>query len=316
MARALAEDFAALDGVAVALQQDHRLPERDLRGCTIARVPSTTSAISTFIDLSRAADWTVVIAPEFDEILASRCQLVASHGGRLLGPTLAIVQLCADKHGTGEYLRAAGVPAPEGVVLRTSEFTGAIPLPAVIKPRYGAGSQDMLRAEGMHELRSFIASYPDAYEWRVERHHEGVAVSLAVLCGAAEMRPLIPCVQHLSGDGTFQYRGGRLLLDESLATRATNLGLRAIASLDRSMGYLGVDMVLGEDPRGGDDVVVEINPRLTTSYVGLRRATNQNLAGDILALAEGRHAELDFEDAPVEFRQDGSVMINTAGTAV
>ena len=36
--------------------------------------------------------------------------------------------------------------------------------------------------------------------------------------------------------------------------------------------------MLGDDPAGADDVVIEINPRLTTSYLGLRRLARDNLA--------------------------------------
>jgi predicted ATP-grasp superfamily ATP-dependent carboligase len=42
--------------------------------------------------------------------------------------------------------------------------------------------------------------------------------------------------------------------------------------LPQPLGYLGVDLILGEDGNGAVDCVVEINPRLTTSYVGLQAA--------------------------------------------
>lgn len=45
----------------------------------------------------------------------------------------------------------------------------------------------------------------------------------------------------------------------------------------------GVDMVLGDE----GDFAIEINPRLTTSYVGLRSATDVNLAEAMVRIAEG-----------------------------
>ena len=67
-------------------------------------------------------------------------------------------------------------------------------------------------------------------------------------------------------------------------------------------------MVLGADPGGADDVVIEINPRLTTSYVGLRAAAGENLAGVMLAVAEGKSVELSCrEGSTVEFESDGSL---------
>jgi hypothetical protein len=49
-------------------------------------------------------------------------------------------------------------------------------------------------------------------------------------------------------------------------------------------GYLGIDLVLAD----GGPRVIEINPRLTTSYLGLRRVAGANLAGFILDAALGR----------------------------
>jgi predicted ATP-grasp superfamily ATP-dependent carboligase len=58
-----------------------------------------------------------------------------------------------------------------------------------------------------------------------------------------------------------------------------------VATLPTPLGYLGVDLVLGDDPSGADDRVIEINPRLTTSYVGLRAAALCNLAEAMLLTA-------------------------------
>ena len=53
--------------------------------------------------------------------------------------------------------------------------------------------------------------------------------------------------------------------------------------IDGLRGYVGVDMVLGD----AGDYAIEINPRLTTSYLGLRQLCQQNLAELILRLAQG-----------------------------
>jgi predicted ATP-grasp superfamily ATP-dependent carboligase len=48
-------------------------------------------------------------------------------------------------------------------------------------------------------------------------------------------------------------------------------------------GYVGVDLVLSDT----DAVLIEINPRLTTAYVGLRRALEQNVAALIVDACAG-----------------------------
>jgi predicted ATP-grasp superfamily ATP-dependent carboligase len=73
------------------------------------------------------------------------------------------------------------------------------------------------------------------------------------------------------------------------------------------LGFIGVDMALGDDPEGRDDSVIEINPRLTTSYAGLRIASRTNLAQAMLDVAAGQTPTLAFDETHLEFDADGSV---------
>jgi predicted ATP-grasp superfamily ATP-dependent carboligase len=69
-----------------------------------------------------------------------------------------------------------------------------------------------------------------------------------------------------------------------------------------------VDLVLGEAADGSQDQVIEMNPRLTTSYVGLRHLTATNLAEALLRLAAGeRIAPPDWHPGVVRFWPDGTV---------
>jgi hypothetical protein len=80
---------------------------------------------------------------------------------------------------------------------------------------------------------------------------------------------------------------------------------------------VGVDLILGADPDGTQDVVLEINPRLTTSYVALRRAAHTNLAAAMLAILRGQCVPLFFRHDTMEFDADGHVRtIHTPASAV
>src|SRR5690606_21127135 len=98
------------------------------------------------------------------------------------------------------------------------------------------------------------------------------------------------CRQHLSDDGRFRYLGGSLPLPPSLHARAARLAQQALDALPAAIGYVGVDLVLGAADDGSRDVVIEVNPRLTTSYLGLRDAVKINLAELILQTA---HSQLN-----------------------
>jgi predicted ATP-grasp superfamily ATP-dependent carboligase len=70
-----------------------------------------------------------------------------------------------------------------------------------------------------------------------------------------------------------------------------------------------VDLVLGADPAGRDDHVIEVNPRLTTSYLGLRRALEANLAGAMLRLATGQPWAWSGRPSAVQFTAHGHVRL-------
>jgi predicted ATP-grasp superfamily ATP-dependent carboligase len=129
--------------------------------------------------------------------------------------------------------------------------------------------------------------------------------SVAFLCGPGVACPLAPCEQRLSHDGRFTYLGGRLPLAPELADRAVGLGRRALGALPSALGYVGIDLVLGADPAGAADYVIEVNPRLTTSYVGLRAASQSNLAAAMLASAQGEASDLVFAPFPLNFDANG-----------
>ena len=208
--------------------------------------------------------------------------------------------MASDKHRTAEHLRANGVPAPRGVVLAPDQpFPVGFSFPAVLKPIDGAGSQDV------QLVRFADQAVTRRGAMRLEEFQPGMAASVALLCGPRGIVPLVPCRQHLSDDGRFTYLGGSLPLSPPLAARATRLGVAAVRTLSSPLGYIGVDVVLGDDPAGTQDSVIEINPRLTTSYVGLREASRTNLAAGILAVADGRAWEPRWHEKSIAFAVNG-----------
>jgi predicted ATP-grasp superfamily ATP-dependent carboligase len=83
--------------------------------------------------------------------------------------------------------------------------------------------------------------------------------------------------------------------------------MMAARALPEARGYIGVDLVLGKAADGSRDYVIEINPRLTTSYIGLRAASQMNLAAAMVDACRGRRPDLCFDHSPLEFDADGCV---------
>jgi predicted ATP-grasp superfamily ATP-dependent carboligase len=107
-------------------------------------------------------------------------------------------------------------------------------------------------------------------------------------------------------DESMSYLGGQLPLNDDLALRANVVGYSAIEGIDGFLGYIGVDLILGEAPDGSQDYAIEINPRLTTSYVGLRALADFNLAQAMIDVVEGRPVDyIKWKPGRVQFWPDG-----------
>ena len=286
MRDAVVADFAALAGCEVVT----------LDGVTELDEPAAVA------DRAATADWSLVIAPEIDGILATRCRWVRSAGGRLLGPDVPAVELTSDKLALAAHWRANGVPTP---ATTDRAPTACEAFPVVWKPRDGCGSTATYLLRDRFELARAVATGDYGGPMILQEYVSGLAASVAVLCGPAGNVTLPPAAQLLSDDGRFHYIGGELPLRPELAARATALAEGAVGCVPGLLGYVGVDLILGD----GRDVAVEINPRLTTSYVGLRALTADNLAGELIRVAAGGvRRPVRWHDGPVRFSSDGTVV--------
>ncbi len=304
MLAALAADFNAIDDTQVVVLKDIRLDDLPLPACEVVEIHSDSHHREEFEQLAAEADHTLVIAPETDNVLHRTHGMARSAGARLLAPDEAFVRLTSDKHAMALHFERTGVPVPESILLDADQekLPSDFVYPGVVKPVYGAGSQNTL-------LVSSARDEPPPYPWprRLERYYAGTSASVSFLCGPAHRTALPACRQHLTTDGRFSYTGGALLQDEELTKRATTLAAQALDALPAALGYVGVDLVLGKAADGSEDVVIEVNPRMTTSYVGLRAATNDNLAAAMIENAAGRIVSPTFSKEPLDFLADGTI---------
>lgn len=303
MSQAIIEDLAKVNDSVVSTMWDARLESPDLSTGMFTVVDSAAAHDAVFLELSSSADWTIIIAPELSGYLIRQVRAVGSAGGRLLGPSAATIELASDKNQTALHLAKSGIPVPRGMPLPArNPLPSQFRYPAIWKPADGAGSVGVTLVA---ETASW--SPPTGVEGRLEEFHQGIPASVAFLCGQQEIIALPACRQKIANDGSFRYTGGELPLPKAFAQRATSLARRAIDSLPGVLGYIGVDVILDSGTLPHDDVIIDINPRLTTSYVGLRSACDGNLAESMIRLAKGEAVELGFNSKRLAFACDGRV---------
>ena len=301
MRHALASDFATMKNVAaVQLLNDARLPLPEIEKQHFHVVQSAADEMQLFRELAATADATIVIAPEFSSLLLQRVLLAEQVKARLISPSSELVRLAADKTQLVDHLAANRIGVPSGI-----RFSNELPqhfevdFPAILKPNDGAGSTHVQSINSLHQLKQ--SDFSRAECWRLERYVPGTSVSVAFLAEPGGIFALQPCAQHLSNDGQFTYLGGSTPLPAALAERAKRLALKVAKVLPSPRGYMGIDMVLGSAENGSEDFVIEINPRLTTSYLGLRQACEQNLAEAMWKCARGESISLTFRNQKIEF---------------
>lgn len=296
MRDALAEDFARIPGVEV-------LPFAD----AAAEVGETAfyRSLRVSAGLSHDADVAVAIAPELDDILADVISEGIRPAARQFVSSPTALRLCCNKLWLSEHWRSHNIPTP---ATTDRAPTACEAFPVVWKPQDGAGSTDTFLVRDHFELAQALTARDPARPMILQEFVPGKAASVAVLCGPDGHVPLAPTFQRLSTEGRFKYEGGELPIPPDLAARAVGLAARAVACVPGLLGYVGVDLVLGAAEDGSRDYAIEINPRLTTSYIGLRELAEANIAEAMLAVAVGRAVgELRWKPGRLRFEPDGSV---------
>lgn len=291
---------------------------RDACVADFARIPGVTVTTMTgvrpaaeyreFARLVAESDATLVIAPETDRLLTMRLYRAGEEGAkRLLNSSGSSTNVAGDKARLHEVWRDAGVPTPAAYPLKleTPDF------PCVVKHNFGAGSVAVQRIDTLAQWDALKqAGQLDGVpvgQLLAQPYVPGVAASVAFLVGPNCVVPLLPGYQRLSDDGRFTYLGGEIPLPDDLALRAVQLGRRAIDAVPGLAGYVGVDLVLGDATDGSGDYAIEINPRLTTSYVGLRALTGDNLMAKLWDVCAGASdVRVKWDGGGVRFTPEGT----------
>ncbi len=316
MVRALASDLTGASGISTTILSEAANP-------SLAQVlPPEVTQVRVeagqekrlLAELAAIADWVVVIAPESAGILFDRCQLVQQAGGRLLGPPLEMIELTSDKHRTCQRLAAAAIPVPVGRCLHPGDpWPSEISYPAVLKPNDGVGATDTFLLENRSTAQTLWEHLQPTAPFRVEQFLPGQTASILVASGPAEHLCFPPARQVISRqENRLIYQGGQIPAGPpDFTKRAQQLARQVAEALDRMHALWGIDFIFGTQSDGSEDAVVEINPRLTTSYVGLQTlacAAGINLSEIVLAIVDGTrplHTMQGLSSRAVRFQPSG-----------
>ncbi len=305
MVQTLAEDLAKVSRFSVTVLQDSRLDFEFSSGIRIAKIHTPQQLERELLLQSQEADRTVLIAPEIGSQLIECYDVLGKGKGTVLSCNRRDLQMACDKFKTAIFFAQHKILTPTtslvggGMNVADDDF-----FPIVVKPRFGAGSLGVQRFDGSDDtLMSYLQEnvQKNIEDWICQSYHSGTDISVLSLCGPSLIKPLAASYQKLADHDSFQYTGGSLPVEPKLEKRAQRLAVHCLGKMERPLGFMGVDMVLGECDSGKDDYVIEINPRLTTSYLGLRELYHQNLAEAMVEICLGNDIQLTRRDVRCEF---------------
>jgi len=211
---------------------------------------------------STDADAGIVIAP--DEILPGFLELLEENTVNLGCPP-QVARISADKLECTKRLEDANVPVVD-VVENPKTGEG----PYVLKPRFGCDS----------ERTELVATFSGEKDDRiVTRYYEGESLSVS-LVGSGDQKLSLTINRQLIRIGReFHYEGSEVPYRSDRDEEILRVAKMAADVLDLR-GYVGIDLVVGDIAR-----VVDVNPRPTTSMVGISRVMREEL-GDLILRAK------------------------------
>ena len=292
MWRAVTEDFSAA-GHEVLTCAGRRTDTT--RGGKAMATIAPPAELAEVMAAAERCDAALIIAPETGGVSLGWARQIAGWRARSLGSSPNAIELCSDKFALCTHLAHCGIAVPSTIAGEPARLltAGCLGLNGgnswILKPRDGAGCErtflvrDPIQFAQLREQLDVddLAAPTSPHDgWILQPFHVGQPASVSFMVHGSSVMPLRAGAQLIDVGNELTYRGGEIPLAEDLARRAIALAEKAVDSVPGLRGFVGVDLVLGDGPES--DVVIEINPRVTMSYCGLRRLCGVNLASMML----------------------------------
>lgn len=254
-------------------------------------------------------DACLAIAPEEDLILYKITKLIERKGVDVIGPNSDAVLTCSDKYRTYEALKGK-LPVveteciffenPDRYKTHFEDYTEKIVKPA-----------DGVSCSGIEVVRSFKEFKEASFRMKTNFPYfllqdfiDGIPSSVSLLCNGKKALPLSLNFQNIQfKNKKISYNGGYVPLEHELSDEAKKIAKKAVESIDGLRGYVGVDLILGENVH-----VVEVNPRITTPYAALKDILNFNLGKAIIDSVYGRLPDEVALDGRMVFEKRGNFL--------
>ncbi len=244
-----------------------------------------------------------IIAPESSNVLYNLSDIVKKANRILLSTNLKGIRLGMSKLNTYSFFKENKIPSPKTYLIPIrnkqldSEFIlqkfNILKKPVVIKPEDGVGAESIYYFESQYQLKHFFLNFQHKVEFGrryiLQEFIEGKDLSVSLIgvpyIGDSQFKsPILLSINSQNIDIKHsnyesEYYGGTTPIEnfEEIKNKLNDI----LEKINFSVisGYYGIDFISTNDAK---QFFIEINPRLTTSYIGLRNVINYNPAKLIL----------------------------------
>jgi len=270
MYQSLLTDLREIEDLEIICCRDDRLPSIPE---SIFNIGKSDDAWHIWKSCMEAADIVWIIAPETNGILLKLNRLAISCGCDLIGCKENAVKITSSKSLTNQRLLECGIPAVKSNPLEQ----GLLPSESgwVIKQDDGAGGNDCFIFNEVEEYERWAKKTNNTAKYIQQPYVDGISASLSVLYTDEEVILLSCNKQNTTRDNnSFIYKGITLDYFNRHEEDFREIAVKIAVAIKGLYGYVGIDFIITKE----GPVILEINPRLTTSYAGLSQLLNKNIA--------------------------------------
>ena len=269
MLASVASDLDELPNTNIYTLRDYRLNANSVSNNDIVIGPKD-SYIEKIEEITLQIDALLIIAPETDDVLTSLCSIFSGRKFVLLNSTIESIKLTTSKLDTYNYFQKHDIPQIPTYL--SSQLENIPAEKYVIKPNKGAGCDKLFLSSNRDEIEDKILNHSDE-QFICQPFISGRHASVSLICWYDDCI-LLSCNKQN-------------LIEENKALRLKACTVNAldrktvdvfckkiVKALPEFRGYIGIDILITDE----EILLVEINPRLTTSYVGIKTALGVNPA--------------------------------------
>ena len=253
--------------------------------------PEKSDFISEIARLAPDCDIGLVIAPDH---LISGFTRVLEESTHNIGCDSMSAAVCANKRRCGKILASHGIAVP------AEKLSGR----RVIKPERGCGSQGVRLSDGPAGNGEFGQEFIEGESFSVSLVGSRI-VGESCLYYTGQP-PLVLALNRqdirIREDGQIMYLGGETPVHHPREEEMVSSAVKAIGVLG-CQGYIGVDLVLADKP-----YVVDVNPRITTSIVGIAPCIEEEIADILVRASRGTAPSAVCVNGRVRFTSAGQVI--------